>query len=78
MNENDHINPTGSITVDTGNTAIILKADDTHHEEKDAIRKELIQLQITVKERHTLSQYPGQIHLREFPSENVVHKITPR
>ena len=53
VNEDDHINPSGSITMDTGNPAIILKADGTHHEEKDAIRKELILLQITVKERWT-------------------------
>ena len=30
VNEDDHIKPSGSITIDTGNTAIILKADDTH------------------------------------------------
>ena len=30
VNEDDHIKPSGSITIDTGNTAIIMKADDTH------------------------------------------------
>lgn len=32
VNEGDHINLSGSITMDMVNPAIILKADDTHHE----------------------------------------------
>ena len=42
VNEDDHINPSGSITKDTENPVNIFKAENTHDEEKDTIRKENI------------------------------------
>ena len=42
VNEDDHINPSGSITKDTENPVNIFNADDIHNEEKDTIGKENI------------------------------------
>ena len=42
VNEDDHINPSGSITKDTENPVSIFNADNTHDEEKDTIGKENI------------------------------------
>ena len=42
MNEDDRINPSGSITKDTESPVNIFKADNTNDEEKDTIRKETI------------------------------------
>ena len=48
MNEDDHINLSGSISMDTVNPAIILNADDTHHEYKEDQKG--VNAQITVDE----------------------------
>ena len=42
VNEDGHINPSGSVTKDTENPVNIFKADNTHDEEKDTNRKENI------------------------------------
>ena len=42
VTEDDHINPSGSITKDTENLINIFKADNTHDVEKDIIGKENI------------------------------------
>ena len=42
VNEDDHINPSGSITKDTENPENIFKVDNTDDEEKDTIGKENI------------------------------------
>ena len=48
VNEDDHINLSGSISMDTVNPAIILNADDTHHEYKEDQKG--VNAQITVDE----------------------------
>ena len=42
VNEDDHINPSGSIAKDTENPINIFKVDNTHNEEKGTIGKENI------------------------------------
>ena len=55
VNEDDHINPSGSITKDTENPVNIFKANNTNDEEKDTIGKENIagDNTVTVKKRRT-------------------------
>ena len=42
MNEDEHVNPSGSISKDIKNPENIFKADNTNHKEKDIIGKENI------------------------------------